>query len=82
MRLCPLTSWTFFPRVRLLTRTLPLCPSTTPPTSANGYLLQQFLDEGSNNRTDQYGGSEENRTRFTKEVIEAVTSAIGEERTG
>jgi len=50
--------------------------------SANGYLLQQFLDEGSNKRTDQYGGSEENRTRFTKEVIDTVVAAIGQEKTG
>jgi len=50
--------------------------------SANGYLLQQFIEESSNNRTDEYGGSIENRTRFTKEVIEAVSSAIGADRTG
>lgn len=50
--------------------------------SANGYLLQQFIEEISNNRTDEYGGSLENRTRFVKEVMEAVTSAIGQNRTG
>lgn len=50
--------------------------------SANGYLLQQFIEESSNNRTDEYGGSLENRTRFVKEVIEAVASAIGADRTG
>lgn len=51
--------------------------------SANGYLLQQFIHEkGSNDRTDEYGGSLENRVRFVKEVIAAVTSAIGAERTG
>jgi len=50
--------------------------------SANGYLLQQFIDETSNNRTDEYGGSLENRTRFVREVIESVTKAIGQERTG
>lgn len=50
--------------------------------SANGYLLQQFIEESSNNRTDEYGGSLENRMRFVKEVIEAVTGAIGADRTG
>jgi 2,4-dienoyl-CoA reductase-like NADH-dependent reductase (Old Yellow Enzyme family) len=49
---------------------------------ANGYLLQQFIEESSNVRTDHYGGSLENRMRFVKEVIEAVTGAIGADRTG
>jgi N-ethylmaleimide reductase len=40
--------------------------------AANGYLINQFLDSKTNHRTDQYGGSLENRTRFLKEVLEAV----------
>ena len=39
---------------------------------ANGYLLDQFMKDGTNKRTDQYGGSIENRTRLTLEVVEAV----------
>lgn len=44
--------------------------------------LAQFLDAGSNKRTDKYGGSIENRARFGLEVIEAVTKAVGGDRTG
>jgi len=40
--------------------------------SANSYLLDQFLRDSTNQRTDQYGGSIENRTRLTQEVVEAV----------
>jgi len=40
--------------------------------SANGYLLDQFLRDGTNKRTDQYGGSYENRLRLVKEVIEVI----------
>ena len=50
--------------------------------SANGYLLQQFIEEVSNVRTDEYGGVLENRTRFCKEVMAAVVEAVGEERVG
>lgn len=49
---------------------------------ANGYLLDQFLRDGSNKRTDQYGGSLENRARLLMEVVDAVTAAVGAERTG
>jgi 2,4-dienoyl-CoA reductase-like NADH-dependent reductase (Old Yellow Enzyme family) len=49
--------------------------------SANGYLLDQFLQSNSNQRTDEYGGSAENRSRLVLEVIDAVSSAIGQERT-
>lgn len=49
--------------------------------NANGYLLDQFLQDVSNNRTDKYGGSVENRARFSLEVVDAVTAAIGAERT-
>jgi NADPH2 dehydrogenase len=49
---------------------------------ANGYLVDQFLKEMSNDRTDEYGGSAENRARFALEVADAVTAAVGEERVG
>ncbi|MFA6036976.1 MAG: alkene reductase [Legionellales bacterium] len=50
--------------------------------AANGYLIQQFLSDGSNHRTDQYGGSIDNRLRFALEVVEAVIAEIGADRTG
>ena len=50
--------------------------------SANGYLLDQFLRDGTNKRTDSYGGSMANRARFLFEVLEAVISVCGAERTG
>lgn len=50
--------------------------------SANGYLLNQFLDPISNHRTDEYGGTIENRARFTLEVVDALVDAIGPERVG
>ena len=46
--------------------------------AANGYLIDQFLRTGSNLRTDAYGGSIENRTRFLKEVMQAVCDEIGD----
>ena len=49
---------------------------------ANGYLLDQFLKETSNNRTDEYGGSPENNARFVLDVVAAVSEAVGEERVG
>jgi N-ethylmaleimide reductase len=49
---------------------------------ANGYLIDQFLRDGSNKRTDRYGGSLENRTRFLLEIVEAVSSVYGAERVG
>jgi len=49
---------------------------------ANGYLLEQFLKDGANQRTDIYGGSIENRARLLLEVTAAVTEEIGAERTG
>lgn len=48
----------------------------------NGYLLDQFLQDTSNRRTDRYGGSIENRARFPLMVVEAIVEAIGAERTG
>lgn len=50
--------------------------------SANGYLLDQFLQDNSNKRTDQYGGSIENRARLLMEVTAAVTQVWGDERVG
>ena len=50
--------------------------------AANGYLIDQFLRSGTNHRTDQYGGSIENRARFLLEVVEAVTREIGGGRVG
>jgi N-ethylmaleimide reductase len=49
---------------------------------ANGYLIDQFLKDGTNQRTDQYGGSIENRARFLMEVVDAVSAEIGAKRTG
>ncbi|RFA18215.1 alkene reductase [Subtercola boreus] len=50
--------------------------------SANGYLLHQFLSPVSNQRTDGFGGSPENRIRFVVSVVEAVAEAIGAGRVG
>lgn len=50
--------------------------------AANGYLLQQFLSPSSNQRTDDYGGSPENRARFAVEMIAAVAEAVGADRVG
>ncbi len=49
---------------------------------ANGYLIDQFLRDGANQRTDAYGGSPENRARFALEVVDAVAAEIGAGRTG
>ncbi|KAJ7117178.1 NADH oxidase family-domain-containing protein [Mycena epipterygia] len=49
--------------------------------SANGYLPDQFLQDVTNKRTDDYGGSIENRARFVLEILGAVVSAIGAEKT-
>ncbi|KAK7032513.1 hypothetical protein VNI00_013082 [Paramarasmius palmivorus] len=50
--------------------------------AANGYLIDQFLQDVSNQRKDEYGGSVENRCRFALEVVKKVTESIGVERTG
>ncbi|HET8951118.1 MAG TPA: NAD(P)-binding protein [Solirubrobacteraceae bacterium] len=47
-------------------------------TSFGGHLIEQFFDPGVNTRTDEYGGSLENRTRFGREVLEAVRGAVSE----
>ena len=49
---------------------------------ANGYLIDQFLRDGANQRTDAYGGSMENRARFLFDVLTAVSAAIGSDRVG
>ncbi|KAJ4482333.1 NADH:flavin oxidoreductase/NADH oxidase [Lentinula aciculospora] len=48
---------------------------------ANGFLIDQFIQDVSNNRTDEYGGSMENRVRYALEVVDAVVKVVGEERT-
>lgn len=49
---------------------------------ANGYLVDQFLRDGANQRTDRYGGSVQNRCRFALEVVDAVLAEIGAGRVG
>jgi N-ethylmaleimide reductase len=49
---------------------------------ANGYLLDQFAKDGTNKRSDAYGGSIENRARLMLEVTKVVTAEVGAERTG
>ncbi len=50
--------------------------------AANGYLLQQFLADGTNQRTDGYGGSPESRARLVIEVAQAVAAEVGGDRVG
>lgn len=50
--------------------------------AANGYLLDQFLRDGTNQRTDQYGGSIENRSRLLLEVVKAVVDVAGADKVG
>ena len=50
--------------------------------AANGYLIEQFLRDSTNKRTDRYGGSRENRARFLLEVTEAVVGVWGGDRVG
>src|SRR5690606_294636 len=49
---------------------------------ANGYLLDQFLQDGTNKRTDAYGGPIENRARLMLEVVDAASSVWGPDRVG
>lgn len=49
---------------------------------ANGYLIDQFLRDGSNVRTDAYGGSAENRSRFLTDIVEAIIPVFGADRMG
>lgn len=50
--------------------------------AANGYLIDQFLQDGSNTRSDRYGGSIENRTRLLEEIADAVIEVWGADRVG
>lgn len=50
--------------------------------AANGYLLDQFLRDGTNIREDEYGSNIENRSRFLFDVIKAITAEIGADKTG
>ena len=50
--------------------------------AANGYLINEFLDSGANQRTDAYGGSLENRYRFLKEIVEAVLTVLPAQQVG
>jgi N-ethylmaleimide reductase len=49
---------------------------------ANSHLIEQFLEDGTNTRTDNYGGSQKNRARLLLEIVEAVSAAIGADRLG
>ncbi|KAF2296962.1 hypothetical protein GH714_013626 [Hevea brasiliensis] len=49
---------------------------------AHGYLIDQFMKDQVNDRTDQYGGSLENRCRFALEIVEAVANEIGADKVG
>jgi len=49
---------------------------------ANGYLIEQFMKDNVNDRTDKYGGSLENRCRFALDIVEAVVNEIGPDRVG
>ncbi|NVN01881.1 MULTISPECIES: alkene reductase [Asaia] len=50
--------------------------------AANGYLIDQFLQDSTNRRTDSYGGTIENRARFLLEIVDAITEIWGENRIG
>ena len=50
--------------------------------AANGYLVNQFISQHANVRTDQYGGSLQNRLRFLREVVQAVAAVVGPDRLG
>jgi N-ethylmaleimide reductase len=50
--------------------------------AANSHLIEQFLEDGTNTRTDSYGGSKENRARFLLDIVDEVSDAIGAKRLG
>jgi len=50
--------------------------------AANGYLIDQFLEDRANQRHDAYGGTIENRSRFLREIVEATTAVLGRDRVG
>jgi N-ethylmaleimide reductase len=49
---------------------------------ANSHLIEEFLEDGTNTRSDSYGGTEENRIRFLLEIVDAVSTAVGVDRLG
>ena len=49
---------------------------------ANSHLIEQFLEDGTNTRTDNYGGSQENRACFLLDIVAEVSAAIGADRLG
>src|SRR5580658_3337319 len=49
---------------------------------ANGHLVEEFLEDGTNQRTDRYGGSKGNRTRFLLDIVCELCAAIGTDRLG
>lgn len=58
------------------------CCSGVEPLLCDADVLEEFIKDSSNKRTDEYGGSEANRCRFVLEVVEAVTNEIGADRVG
>ena len=52
------------------------------PLFCDADVLEEFIKDSSNKRTDEYGGSEANRCRFVLEVVEAVTKEVGADRVG
>ena len=58
------------------------CFLSLPVHGASGYLVSQFLDNTANKRTDEWGGSKQNRARFGLEVLSALSDVFGPERVG
>ena len=58
------------------------CRSGADPLLCDADVLEEFIKDSSNERTDEYGGSEANRCRFVLEVVEAVTKEVGADRVG
>ena len=58
----------------------PIFTTSHPVHGANGYLVQQFLDNTANTRTDQWGGTVENRARFCIEVVKVLIEVWGPDR--
>jgi N-ethylmaleimide reductase len=50
--------------------------------AANSHLIEQFLEDGTNKRTDEFGGSKENRARFLLDIVREVSAAVGADRLG
>ncbi|KAJ7843250.1 hypothetical protein B0H14DRAFT_3086564 [Mycena olivaceomarginata] len=67
--------------IKCTRRCMPRLRRTRSRRGANGYLVDQFLQDVSNKRTDEYGGSVENRARFALEIVDAVVAAVGAEHT-